>query len=257
MAQAPSQTYHAINLDRDRIALKLYDRYGKKYPDIYRDYSAAQKAQMIEDFRNHVSYLQESLAISDPAIFIDYAGWAQVRLSSLSFHKNQLSSSLEVLQEVLREELPPDDAKKSDEYLAKSIAFLSTAPAEVSSFLRDTNPLDAVAHRYLDALLGADRNLAMTIITTQVKNGVPAREIYHKVLEPVLHETGRLWQMQKISIAEEHFVTSATQLILAQLYLPSMTDLPGRTVGERRLLRPVYQMNSMIWGSGWWPIFSI
>ena len=220
MAQAGSQLYHPVTLDRDTIALKLYDRYGKKNPKLFRQYSAYQKARILEDFTSHLRYLQESLAIDDAAIFIDYIGWARVMLASLHVPYDYLSSSLALLREALHEELPPDLKKKTDEYIEKSIAFLTTAPKEVPSFIRDTDRLAPVAYMYLDALLTADRDAARSIIDSQVKKGVAARDLYLSIFQPVLREVGRLWQMQKVSVAQEHFVTSATQRMLAQVSLP-------------------------------------
>jgi MerR family transcriptional regulator, light-induced transcriptional regulator len=217
MAPAASQVYHPVTLDRDGIALRVFDRYGKKFPDIVRDSSAAQKAQMLEDFGHHVLYLQESLATGDAAIFIDHVGWAQIRNSSTGLPGVALPAILAVLQEVLREELSPDLFKKSDDYIAKSIAFLTTAPTEIPSFLADGDSSGGAAGMYLDALLSGDRDLARSIISDQVRKGGTERDIYHRVLEPVLHEAGRLWQIQKISIAEEHFITGQIQLELARL----------------------------------------
>ena len=42
-----------------------------------------------------------------------------------------------------------------------------------------------------------------------------------------LREVGRLWQMNQISVAQEHYCTAATQLIMSQLY-------PYIFSGERR-----------------------
>jgi MerR family transcriptional regulator, light-induced transcriptional regulator len=224
MAQAASQVYHAVNLDRDRIALKVYDRFLKKHPDIYRDYSPYLKTQAIQGFNYSLLYLQEALALDDAAIFIDSVGWAYAMLHSLHMPKDGLSSSLEVFKEVLWEELPPDLRKKSDDFIEKSLAFLATAPTEIPPFIRDDNPLAPVAHAYLNALLSANRHTAITIINEQVKGGVTVRDIYLHIFQPVLREVGRLWQIQKISVAEEHYVTGATQMMLAQLYLPFMTE---------------------------------
>jgi len=228
MTQAASPVYRPVSLDRDAIALKLNDRYGRKYPELYRQHNACQKAHTLEDFTYHLEYLQESLAIGDAAIFINYVGWARVLFSSLHLPDECLGSSLGVLQEVLREELPPGLSQKSDDYIVKGIAFLATAPTEVPSFIHDDNPLAAVARTYLDALMDANRNTALSIIEGQIKQGVTIREIYLDVFQPVLREMGRLWQTQKVSVAQEHYVTGATQLILAQLYLPFMTGNRNR-----------------------------
>jgi MerR family transcriptional regulator, light-induced transcriptional regulator len=217
MAQAASQVYHPVTLDSDKIALKLFDRYWKKFPERFRDSSATRKAQMLEDFRHHVLSLQESLATGDAAILIDHAGWALVRNSARGLPRDALTSGLELLGDVLHEELSPDLIRKSDDYIAKSIAFLATAPTELPSFLAGNDPSGVVAGMYLDALRSGDRDLARSIISDHIRMGIAERDIYHRVLEPVLHEAGRLWQVQKISIAQEHFITGTIQLELAWL----------------------------------------
>jgi MerR family transcriptional regulator, light-induced transcriptional regulator len=56
-------------------------------------------------------------------------------------------------------------------------------------------------------------------------------DVYLHVFEPVLRETGRRWQVNRISVAEEHYITAATQLAMSQLS-PHIFRTPriGRTV---------------------------
>ncbi|MCS7248422.1 MAG: B12-binding domain-containing protein [Anaerolineales bacterium] len=78
-------------------------------------------------------------------------------------------------------------------------------------------PSGRLAHQYFDALLRNDRiNGSETY-----SRGCGSRNFYSRylrVFEPCLHEVGRLWQTQQISIAQEHYFTASTQFIMAQLY---------------------------------------
>ena len=224
MTQGETEIYQPVLMDREAIALKWYNRFLENHPEIYGKYSPYLKEKTIVGFKYTLLYLQESLAMNDAALFIDSIGWAHVMLSSLHLPDNGLSSSLEVLKEVLREELPVELKAKSDDIISKSIAFLATAPTEVPSNIRKNNPLATVAHAYLDALLIADRSAAMGIIDDQVKKGVSIRDIYLSIFQPVLRELGRLWQVQKISVAQEHYATATTQFIIAQLYQAMMIE---------------------------------
>jgi methanogenic corrinoid protein MtbC1 len=38
------------------------------------------------------------------------------------------------------------------------------------------------------------------------------------VFQPTQREVGRLWQINRVSVAQEHYCTAATQLIMSQLY---------------------------------------
>jgi methanogenic corrinoid protein MtbC1 len=51
-----------------------------------------------------------------------------------------------------------------------------------------------------------------------VEDGMSVKEVYLHVFQPCQREIGRLWQRNEVTVAEEHYVTAATQLIMSQLY---------------------------------------
>ena len=44
------------------------------------------------------------------------------------------------------------------------------------------------------------------------------KDVYLHVFQPAQREVGRLWQTNQISVAQEHYCTAATQLIMSLLY---------------------------------------
>lgn len=96
-------------------------------------------------------------------------------------------------------------------------SVVAGAPPE-RSHLREGSPRHAVASAYLAALLRADRRTASALVHEALSAGVPLRELYTEVFAPVQREVGRLWQRGEITIADEHFCTAATQLVMSQLY---------------------------------------
>jgi methanogenic corrinoid protein MtbC1 len=82
----------------------------------------------------------------------------------------------------------------------------------------ETNPQLELAGRYLELLLATRRREASALILEAVDRGVTIRDVYLKVFQPVQREIGRLWQRSQISVAQEHFCTAATQLVMSQLY---------------------------------------
>ena len=79
-------------------------------------------------------------------------------------------------------------------------------------------PFAGIAEAYLDALLAADRAHAHRIISEALRDGLSIRNLYLNVFQPVQHEVGRLWLINKVSVTEEHFCTAATQTIMSDLY---------------------------------------
>jgi methanogenic corrinoid protein MtbC1 len=94
----------------------------------------------------------------------------------------------------------------------------STDSRAKGRFHQEENPLAELATDYLDALLRGERNLASRLILNAVDEGVSIKKIYLHVFQPCQREIGRLWQTNQVSVAEEHYVTAATQLIMSQLY---------------------------------------
>jgi methanogenic corrinoid protein MtbC1 len=92
--------------------------------------------------------------------------------------------------------------------------------------------LAALVDRYLAAQLAGDRRAALrTILDEALAAGVSVPDLYLKVLQPAQHQIGRLWEENRIGVAEEHLATAISQLVLAHLYplLPRAPD-NGRRV---------------------------
>ncbi|MDP1792909.1 MAG: cobalamin-dependent protein, partial [Acidimicrobiales bacterium] len=67
-------------------------------------------------------------------------------------------------------------------------------------------------------LLRGDRPTASRLVLEAVAAGTPVRDVYLHVFQPSQYEIGRLWQTNRISVAQEHYCTAATQLVMSQLY---------------------------------------
>ncbi len=103
--------------------------------------------------------------------------------------------------------------------LSDSALLAVPAPrADAPSHLQPDAPHAPLTRSYLDALLAGDRRRASTLILDAVAAGVSVRDIYLHVFQRAQYEVGRLWQVHDISVAQEHYCTAATQLIMSQLY---------------------------------------
>jgi signal transduction histidine kinase len=88
----------------------------------------------------------------------------------------------------------------------------------VSLGISDDEPLGEIARRYMELLLAGDRHSASRLVTDAAASGVDVREIYLHVFQRTQYEIGLLWQMGRVSVAQEHYCTASTQLIMGQLY---------------------------------------
>jgi len=72
--------------------------------------------------------------------------------------------------------------------------------------------------RYLQALLTGSRREAFGVIEQARVSGLGIRPLYLEVFQPAMREIGRLWQENRITVADEHLATAITQAAMARLY---------------------------------------
>ena len=86
------------------------------------------------------------------------------------------------------------------------------------SFINQDNFLQQEAEEYLSLLINMEREKAVKYILNLVNDGISIEDVYLKIFQAVQYEIGRLWQLNQLSIAQEHYATSVTQLAMSQLY---------------------------------------
>jgi MerR family transcriptional regulator, light-induced transcriptional regulator len=224
--------YHPVRLDRDYLADKALDQFARSHSGIWRTFSALKKAQVLEEFRDTILSLEESLAINNPAFLIDHSRWAKIHFTALHYQKNHVSLVLDSLGEVLEKELPPDFRKQAGAFIAESRAVLKKTSTDLPSCITADNPQADAARSFLAALIAADQEQAGGVLEHAAGSGTPLRDIYLHIFQPVLQETGRLWQLNWITIAQEHFVTASVETFMVRLH-NQVPAAGGREKGKR------------------------
>lgn len=94
--------------------------------------------------------------------------------------------------------------------------------------------LEGLAARFLEAQLTGNRAAALRVVMDEgVRAGIPVRTLHLDVIRPAQNEIGRLWEENRVSIAQEHLATGIAQLALATLYPHMPREAP---TGKRVLL---------------------
>lgn len=213
------------------LAEAITERHFQLKPELAARYGEKGREKCLEDARYHLSYLSESIGAARPKLFADYVSWAKVLLAGFGISASDLADNLKVIQDLLREQLPEEAGAIAAEYIENGLRAIEQAPSELPSFINKTEPHAALAAEYLNALLQGERHTANDLILEAVKNGADIKDIYLFVFQRAQHEIGRLWQMNRISVAQEHYCTAATQMIMSQLYPYIFTsEKNGRTM---------------------------
>ncbi len=208
----------SIVSDRSVIAALLVEREFARHPELAIKYGDVAREKSLQDAGYHLSHLAQALALNNQALFVDYVAWVKVMLSRRKVLPSDLVFHLECLAEVLRERLPADQGTLAGEFVTTAVHAMPAMPEDLPEILHDGAPMAPLAHQYLEALRRGERNLASRLVLDAVASGAQVREIYLNVFQPAQYEIGRLWQTNRITVAQEHYCTAATQLIMSQLY---------------------------------------
>lgn len=166
-----------------------------------------------------VAYMAYALETGRAALMEHYVRWLHSMLCGHGIQSAPVvAGSLANLGAALHDALPEDDHAAVDELLEIVKAMDPAAELIPAPFLDANSAHVALADEYLQRLLDADRFGATRLIREAAASGVEVRRLYLDVFEPVQREIGRLWQIQRISVAREHFASATTQMAMSQLY---------------------------------------
>lgn len=82
----------------------------------------------------------------------------------------------------------------------------------------DTSVAGVLRREYLKVILAGKRKMALEIIMDAYHGGYPIPRIYMDIFQEALYEIGRLWEGNRITVADEHMGTAITQYVMSNLY---------------------------------------
>ncbi|UEM25069.1 cobalamin-dependent protein (plasmid) [Skermanella mucosa] len=217
---------------RRAFAERAVLRQWLRHPEMAQRYGDEGRKRCVEDMQYTLLYLEAATSTGSLELFRNYTEWLRSIFICHNLDVADLAGTLESLLEIFTER---GDVLQA-EYLTDSLRLMDSMEDVPASRIAENNPHKALATGYLKLLLDQDRQGATDLIINAADTGIPLTDLYLNVLQPCLHEVGRLWTTGQLTIPQEHYVTTATQAILAQLQ-PYAACRPGNGSGNgRRLL---------------------
>ena len=191
--------------------------YFDQYPFLAANITESQKEHFLKGIEWTLSFLIESVWAGEPILFEECVKWGKTFFSSEKMPMKYIAGNFELLKKRINSVCTAEENEIINPIFTNAINMLLSDDQKISIAAMD-NHLSPLAQNYLDSLLKGKRENALSLILNEVKAGVPVKEMYIQVFQPVQYEIGRLWQTNKISVAQEHYCTGATQLVMSQLY---------------------------------------
>ncbi|MHB0937930.1 MAG: cobalamin B12-binding domain-containing protein [Armatimonadota bacterium] len=171
-----------------------------------------------EDVGCHLRHLAEAVAAGRPVLFTAYLDWAHSYRAHRNIPSEYLRDEIECLREALQEHLAAAPRSTVNRCIEAGLQTAGEPESPFPSFLEDESPLRNLARRHMALLLDGNLPAAMDGVLAEVDAGTPVEDVYLRVFQPALYEVGRCWQLNQVSVAEEHYFAEATRLIMSQLY---------------------------------------
>lgn len=210
----------------DSVVAALYQR----HPDLAQQFGERGVAKCREDIGSHLDYLDGAVLAGEPALFSDYAVWLRQVLESRHVPVGHLLESFELLADFFNAQLPPAQAARLKQVLAMGQTALR-GDALSCPYLYARLPPMPESGRYLAAALRGDQRGAEATLLASMGAGATLTEAAVRVVQPAMVEVGRLWQDNRITVAQEHLATALSQNAMARAYMQAAFAPPvGRKV---------------------------
>jgi methanogenic corrinoid protein MtbC1 len=156
--------------------------------------------------------------MASPILFNSYMEWMRVLLNGLQIPIEDLVTHLTCVIDIVQRELPKEIRSIPLSFIESGITTLEEAPDNIPTHIGEDAELSVLATQYLNTLLRNEFEIASQLLVNALEQGTDIRSLFLHVIAVTQREVGRLWLTNKITVAQEHYCTSATQQIMARLY---------------------------------------
>ncbi|MBI9032591.1 cobalamin-dependent protein [bacterium] len=216
-------------IDKMNISLRpvILDKQFEIAPYTKGTNSERRREASLQDIGYNLSYLAQAIELNSPNLFVSYSNWLKGLMLDLGFSITSVIENFRAMKIVMLDNFPVDYHTIISEYIEIGIKELGQDFIPDESYIDPAKPYSKHALDFLAYALGGKRHEASQLILSLVKNGVPIKTIYLEILQKVQYEVGHLWHTNKISIAQEHYITSLIQLVISQLYPFILNNKPN------------------------------
>ncbi|WP_420316187.1 cobalamin B12-binding domain-containing protein [Ekhidna sp.] len=203
---------YAISLNNNQdISKAIVEFHSELFGEIDQYLIAKDIATITSDTNQHIAFLSQAIDAGSKVLFNEYVSWFQSTLNAQEIGTQSVIRFLVTIR--MFHEANENALPYIDNSILKLIDGTDDKPEENTAYLNSE-----VSKKYLDFLLDGDRRGATEFIMKLADDGYSLKEIYIDVFQSSQYEIGRLWEKNKVSVAQEHYCTATTQMIMSMLY---------------------------------------
>lgn len=198
------------------VAEAVTDQFFLLHPDWALRYGERGKVKGIEDARYHIDHLAGAIEAGNVAPFEEYCRWTAGMQRSRAILPLFLVENLQQVEKALAPSFSEQEGEFLAEFIRVGCKAIEGSPNERKE--EESGELVPTRNLFLQTLLLGQRKAAATVVLAAVNAGYAILDIYAEVLQEAMHGVGRMWELNEITVAQEHTATAITQYVLALLY---------------------------------------
>lgn len=210
---------------RDQAVATVTEALYAHHPELEQRFGARGRDICRQDIGHHLDYLQAALDAGDSALFENYTRWLAGILEHRGVPTEHLGESFALLEAFYTRHLLPAQATPVVAILGAAREVRADLPPP---YTQNRLPALPQAPDYLTAILRGNHQTAQLLMNEAMQGGGYGLAAVG-MIQPAMYEVGRLWQENRISVAQEHLATAVSQNVLARAYLQAeFAPLNGR-----------------------------
>jgi MerR family transcriptional regulator, light-induced transcriptional regulator len=213
---------------QERMADRLTEEWFLAHPEDLARFGPSGRVRTRDDFRYHLAFLATAIEFGSVTSFESYLTWTAGVLDSRGVGPWVLRQSLDRIAAVLATTLDSASRQVLDRFVAAGRCALAEylVPSDVPA------TGDHAQSVFLQAVLAGERHAALAVARNCLAAGRAIEDVYLSVVQETLRAVGRLWEANRITVADEHLATAVVQYVLALLYeqLPASRERRGKMV---------------------------
>jgi methanogenic corrinoid protein MtbC1 len=211
---------------KQSAAEAMTEEFFRIHPEWVARFGARGRQFCTADACYHIEFLAGALQAGSPEAFGDYARWTARMLGARGIDAHSVEENLDQLGKHMAGLLLPSEQEEVMKFL--SVGRQECGAQGPGREETGEEGLSLTMRAFLGAVLGGQRQAALTIIEEALRNGARHVDIYVDVITEALHRMGSLWEQNKISVAEEHMATAIAQYVVAMIYPRMIPPTPMR-----------------------------
>jgi methanogenic corrinoid protein MtbC1 len=201
---------------RQETATEVTKEFLERHPDWLQRYGSRAVERGEQDALYHLDFLAAAIETGASAAFENYACWCGRMLEARGISRSFVLENFEQIGAHVRRHLSSEEMDFVESLIrAGSAAMAADLPVLSAQAKPHRLPEQQL---FLQAILSPNRKAATDLALGALRAGRSIQDVYLHIFQESLYEVGRLWESNKITVAQEHMATAITQSVMALVY---------------------------------------